>query len=244
MSNTITDLLGDAFADNPDKKVRAGVVCITPIPYIMNDIYVVKPLNSNPSSPQHQQYQLRQTTAGGLASSGQDEWALPHKDLNMDSDEDLMLVKVKRRPVLVISQAILDERKIDTQRFQDSFWCVPSYTLVDSFGVPRMSKGAVENIRALSYKCCFPLPFHSKFNSQESVLRFDRMQPIVRDHLDGTELKLTDNWLSYMRLWIRFYMTGAIVTENEAKNNKLAVELGDTRQVLMELLEEERSKKK
>ena len=162
----------------------------------------------------------------------------------MDSDEDLMLVKVKRRPVLVISQAILDERKIDTQRFQDSFWCVPSYTLVDSFGVPRMSKGAVENIRALSYKCCFPLPFHSKFNSQESVLRFDRMQPIVRDHLDGTELKLTDNWLSYMRLWIRFYMTGAIVTENEAKNNKLAVELGDTRQVLMELLEEERSKKK
>jgi len=245
LSNDITDILGSSFVNYPGNSIKVGVVCVAVIPYVMEKCYAIRPVDPDPSSSEHTRYQIVAESPPGLASEKQDKWRLPFKELNLDVDEDLLIVKVKRRPVVVLSRAIVDERKADPSRFQDSFWCVPSYTMIDNFGHPQLDNNIIEDVRAFSYRCCFPLPYDSYLHDQESMLRFDRMQPIPRHCLKATERRLSKEWRLYLQEWARFYITGRLGDDDSDKNPKsMATELKATRELLMEMLAEQRAKQK
>ena len=244
VSDDLTDILGEAFASyDPASKVKPGVVCVGVIPYVAQDYYTVRPLNPDPKSADHQRYRLVKKTAGGLANDGQDRWSFPFKDMNLDADEDLVLYKVKRRPVVVLSRAIVDERKADPSRFQDSFWCVPSYTLVDSFLHPQLDQTMIEDINALTYRCCFPLPYNVHVHDRQSMLRLDRTQPIPRQLLCVTERRLSPEWTLYLQEWVRFYMTGKLGDDETDKNvDSVPSLLKTARGLLMDALATVRAK--
>lgn len=243
MSDPLIDTLGEAFASYSGPKIKPGVVCVAAIPYVMRNQYAIKPLDPDPASAEHQCYELVQTNPASLATDGQDNWKLPFRDLNLDSKEDLLVVKVKRRPVVVFSRAIIEEVKSDDSRFQDSFWCIPFYTLVDQFQHPQWPQNVIEDIIALTYRSCFPLPYHVSLHDQMSALRFDRMQPIPRDFLKPSNSRITKEWLLYLTEWSRFYITGKIGNdENDCTNCSVANELKTARDILMEALAEGRAK--
>lgn len=237
MSDDITDLLGDAYADYPGDNVKPGVFCIAPFPYVVNNYYVIRPLDPNPQSSDHQRYVLHKTSPAGLTNGKDQQMTMPFKDLNLDVNEDLIITKIKRRPVVILSRAIVDERAIDSERFQDSFWCIPSYTLYDQFWHPQYDVGFIENVIALSYRTCFPLPYSEIFQDRYAMLRFDRIQPIKRDHLKPTPKRISKQWLLYLYEWTRFYMTGTLYSEG---CNKIAENLNAARDALIEELSKNR----
>jgi hypothetical protein len=208
----------------------------------MEKCYTIRPIDPDPSSSGHQRYRLSEKNPAELATASQDEWRLPFKDLNLDTDEDLLIVKVKRRPVVVLSRAIVDEQKAEPSRFQDSFWCVPSYTLVDHFDHPQFELSFIEKVRALSYKCCFPLPYDPHLHDREAMLRLDRIQPIPRHLLKPTERRLSKEWTLYLQEWVRFYITGSLGDQDSDKDpNSVASALKAAREALMEELGKKRT---
>ncbi len=221
MSDDLTDILGPAYATYDEEgKIKPGVVCIGVIPYVMEEYYTIRPVDPDPRSSDHQRYCLVKKTAARLASDGQDKWSFPFKDMNLDADEDLVVFKVKRRPVVVVSKAIVEERKADPSRFQDSFLCVPSYTLVDSFLHPQVNQSVIEDILALSYRCCFPLPYDPFHQDRLAALRLDRMQPIPRHLLKVADRRLSTEWTLYIQEWIRLYLTGRLGDDDSDKNTE------------------------
>lgn len=242
MSDDLTDILGPAYASYPGESVKPGVICSAIIPYVMEKCYTIRPIDPDPSSSGHQRYRLSEKNPAELATASQDEWRLPFKDLNLDTDEDLLIVKVKRRPVVVLSRAIVDEQKAEPSRFQDSFWCVPSYTLVDHFDHPQFELSFIEKVRALSYKCCFPLPYDPHLHDREAMLRLDRIQPIPRHLLKPTERRLSKEWTLYLQEWVRFYITGSLGDQDSDKDpNSVASALKAAREALMEELGKKRT---
>ena len=241
MSDPLVDTLGEAFASYEGSRIKPGVICVAVIPYVMKNQYAIKPKEANPSSPDHQCYELVRTNPAALATGNQDTWTLPFIDLNLDSNEDLLIVKVKRRPVVVFSRAILEEVRSDSVRFQDSFWCIPLYTLVDKFAHPQWSQEIIEDVFALTYRACFPLPHHFSLHDQMSALRFDKMQPIPRRFLKPTKSRVTKEWVLYLNEWAKFYITGVIGNnEGSCTNCSVANELKTARDLLMEVLAESR----
>jgi len=243
LSDDLTDLLRAAYATYPGKSVKPGVICVAAIPYVMDKCYVVRPYSPNPQSPEHRRYKLLDKTPAGLALAGQDKWTLPFKDLNLDSNEDILVVKVKRRPVVVLSRAIADERKADPERIQDSFWCVPSYTLLDQFFHPQVNTTFIEDVEALTYRSFFPMPYDPHLHDRVAMLRLDRMQPIPRHCLNPIKRRITDEWLLYLTEWARFHITGRLGDEDSDSNpNSVASALKTAREALMEELANKRAK--
>ncbi len=243
MSENLTDILGSAYATYPGKSVKVGVICMAVIPYVMRECYAILPSDLDPKSSEHKRYKILPQNPANIITRNQDKWVLPVKDLNLDVDEALLVVKVKRRPVVVLSRTIVDERKADTSRIQDSFWCVPSYTLVDKFNHPQMDVNTIEDIKVLTYRCFFPLPYDPYLHDREAALRLDRMQPIPRHLLKPTERRLSKEWTLYLQEWARFYITGGIGDKDSDENpNSIASELKAARILLMDELAKHRAK--
>jgi len=235
LSDDLTDILDPAYASYPGDKVKPGVICLAVIPYVMEKCYAIRPLDPDPKSTSHRQYQLIEEKPETLTVTDQNKWRLPFKDLNLDVDEDLLVVKVKRRPVVVLSRAIVDERQADPSRIQDSFWCIPEYTLVDRFFHPQFAQVFIEDVVALTYRSFFPLPYDTHLHDRQAMLRFDRMQPIPRNLLKATERRLSKEWLLYLHEWTRFYITGTLGDVDSDKNpNSVASTLKVARDALME----------
>jgi len=211
----------------------------------MDRLYAIRPLNPNPQSPDHARYQIIEQKPQALATGGQGKWRLPCKDLNLNTNEDLLIVKVKRRPVIVLSRTIVNERQADPKRIQDSFWCIPEYTMVDRFSHPQLDQGLIEDVEALTCRSFFPLPYEPYLHDRQAMLRLDRMQPIQRHLLKPTERRVTKEWVLYLHEWARFYITGEIGDEDSQKNpGSIASTLAATRDALMEKVAKNRAKQK
>ncbi len=245
MSDDLTDILDPAFVDYPGEHVKVGAICVAIIPYIMHRFYTICPLDPDPRSPEHKRYHLMEKKPEELANNDQKKWRLPFKDLNLDNDEDLVIVKVKRRPVVVLSRSISDERKVDPSKIQDSFWCVPSYTLLDDFNHPQAPLHFIEDVFALTYRPFFPLPYELLLHDRMAMLRLDRTQPIQRHHLKPTKRRLSKKWRLYLHEWARFYITGRLGDDDSDKNpNSIASALKAARDALKEELTKKRARDK
>lgn len=234
MADDLQVILGNAYATySPDGRVKPGVFCAAAIPYVMDKYYVLRPVNPDPASTDHQRYKLVPKNPATLATGQQNQIQFPFKDLNLDVDEDLVLVKMKRRPVLVLSRAIEDETQADSSRFQSSFWCIPCYTMVDRLH-PQWPVNVIENVKSLAYRTCFPLPYDAHLRDRECALRLDRMEPIRKENLRPLDVRLSPEWLLYVQEWVRFYITGEIGDADARANPKsIASTLKDARELFM-----------
>jgi len=243
LSDDLTDILDPAYATYPGNRAKPGVICLAVVPYVVKRLYTMQPLDPDPKSASHRRFELIEKTPQTLASREQDKWQLPYKDLNLDVDEDLLIVKVKRRPVVVLSRAIVDEQKADPSRIQDSFWCIPEYTLIDQFFHPQFDQDFIEDVTALTYRSFFPLPYDPHFHDRQAMLRLDRMQPVPRHLLKPTERRLAKKWLLYLYEWARFYITGTIGDDDTDKNpNSIASTLKAARDAMMGEVAKNRAK--
>ncbi|MBW8042325.1 MAG: hypothetical protein FVQ85_20325 [Planctomycetes bacterium] len=240
MEQNLRDLLGEPFEQYAGDNIVPGLVCLAIVPYQLRTLHVVRPLSYNSASPSSAAYKLSKINFEQLTQRANGMNRLPHVELSLRSDEDLVVYKVKIRPVIVLSPRLPEKAKGLPSYFAYSVLCVPLYTLVDKDGFPKRGYNlvAAEKIAALQCRQFFPIPSRTYLDSAISFLRLDNIQAANRNILRSKQIKLTKRWLAFIRVWIRFYATGKLAEEQiPERERKTAEFLNTVKELLSEQLE-------
>lgn len=172
MSDDLQGLLGEMYAEDTEGP-RVGSLCWAPVFYVQRTIDVIRPLSTDPANADFRKYAVRSVSLGQVGRDGQTAIGprFPDKNLNLSLDEDLFVVRGKRRLVAVLfhpqaqHEAVTEDGGKKADALDLCFGCLPAYTLVDNFDVPRHKLVFVENVRALKYMVTCYLPSHPRFRT-------------------------------------------------------------------------------
>ena len=194
MEQSLKTLLGNSIEPYAGDTIKPGVICATAIPYVGNKFSVIRPLSYNPADTSSDKYQLMEIPYKELCSGTEGMSKLPHMGLGLRSDEDFLVCKVKKRPVIVLSPCLSrPDAKGFPKHYANRILCAPLYTIEDSSGKSKIGYNpeAVQNIKALKYPWVFPIPGPPHLDSVMSALRLDDIQPVHMHRLFNTKKKLT-----------------------------------------------------
>ena len=181
------------------RSLDRGQICWAPVQYLSNQINCVALVSSDPRNEQLNRYAI-------LPSNISDSLLFNHSpihDLNLPSDQELLVNRAKRRPAIVVSQKN-DYWQPGGRRLSASgLVCVPMYSFQAS------DPGEFrDRVRAQEYPWWLYLPGTHGFN--EGFARLDRLQVIEQDHLQPMQSALADDALWFVSEWLRYYLTGEI----------------------------------
>jgi hypothetical protein len=231
MEQSLKTLLGNPIEPYTGDIIKPGVICTAAIPYVGDRFNVIRPLSYDTADTSSDKYQLTEVPYKELCTGTDGMSKLPHIGLGLRSGEDFLVCKVKKRPVIVLSQPLSKpEVKGFPKHFTHRILCAPLYTIVDGGSKRNInySKETVQNIVALKYPWVFPIPGFPYLNSVMNALRLDTIQPVHMRCLFNTKIKLTRKWLAFVREWIRFFGTGNLAA------NKIAQFLATARELLLD----------
>jgi len=240
MEQHLRYLLGEPFEQYTGGDIIPGLVCDAIVPFHLHTLHVVRPLSYDSVSSSSDIFKLLKIDFKQISEGVDGMNRLPHVELNLRSNEDLVVYRVKVRPIIVLSPRLPEEAKGLPSYFAYSTLCVPLYTLVDKDGFPKAGYNvtAAEKIAALQCRSFFPVLTGTYFDSAISFLRFDCIQATNRRFLHSKKIKLTRKWLAFIRVWIRFYATGKLLQGQLPKReNKVAKHLNTVRELLTENLQ-------
>ncbi len=207
----------DYYKKINSKEFKKGQICWINSPYI-NEIPTIFDVERNqPEEHNEIKFVIRNVDPDNDFKGSKDR-ALPIKYLSLESTEELLAQKAKRRPAIIISKGLdiyPDILKMLKQRGQkhlqeDSLFLIPCYSVEtrdDRRGFP--AEMAVR-IRCLLYRQFFPLPACSPLTN-ESIARLDRIQVVVGKHraaIDPTGLCLSDEVFSVFLSQFLFCISG------------------------------------
>lgn len=143
---------------------------------------------------------------------------LPIKYLNLESNEELLVQKAKRRPAIIISGALDTYPEITAllrQRSQkhlqeDSFFLIPCYSVQTRDSRRGFPPAMVAKIRCMLYRQFFPLRVCPPL-ANDSIARMDRIQVVTGKHraaIDPTDLCLSDSLFQVLLAQFLFCMSG------------------------------------
>jgi hypothetical protein len=169
---------------------------------------------------------------------------LPIKKLNIRAGEELLAVRSKRRPAILLKPETFISNTVAKQlpsmgkkhlQERDTFLALPMFsTQTEEYGsgVPPIM---VARIKPLMYPQYFYLPQCTRFSQKESMVRFDRAQIIVsRDPavLKPLNYSLTDEVLevlfAHLMSWLRLPMNSKSREGYDAILDLLAETLPDS----------------
>lgn len=203
---------GEPVVSCTSKAIKPGVICNTILPYIPKFFHIVEPLSSDSASPDSRKYSLISMDYAPLVSYLTSPKKPPYFEFGVQSDETVLIYKVKIRPVIVLTHCLPEEEKGFPSHFKGCVLCAPLYTLVDEDGImnSNYNKAAIDGITALKYRRVFPLPTHPFLKSQISALRLDQTQPVRAKYLSNPIAQVPNRWLGFIREWFYFYGTGKL----------------------------------
>lgn len=129
----------------------------------------------------------------------------PVHELRLEHDEELLVIKAKRRLLVVVSQAPTPWPPAGDRLQERGYVCLPAYSFH-----PEDSPEFRTRIRALEYPWWLYLPAESAPKMQEGFMRLDRMQVVEERLLQPTRTRLTEEALFFVSEWLRYYLTGEI----------------------------------
>jgi len=240
VSDGLQDLLGEMYAEDSDGP-RLGSLCWAPIFYVQRSINVIRPLSADPADPDFKKYAVRSVSLGQVGRDGEAAVGprFPDKNLNLSLDEDLFVVRGKRRLVAVLfhprveHEAVTADGGKTAEALDLCHGCLPAYTLVDQHGNPRHKAVFVENLRALKYSVTCYLPGHPRFRDRESFLRMDRLSWLPREAMQPLGVRLNRIGMQYVSSWYAWF----------CGTQPLPEEVDVLRELLLEALDAERNSK-
>lgn len=129
----------------------------------------------------------------------------PVKEINLQHNEELLVIKAKKRPLFVISQAPIDWRPGSSRLRECGYVCLPVYGFHEEDQPEFRAR-----VRALEYPWWIYLPEDSKVGMREGFIRLDRIQVVEKRLLQPVNTALTDDALFLISEWLRYYVTGEI----------------------------------
>lgn len=196
---------------------KNGQICWIISPYI-NEIPQILDVERNKPEEHHEfKFVLKNVDPDNDFKPSADR-TLPIKYLSLESTEELVIRKAKKRPAIIISSgldAYPEIAKLLRQRGkkhlqEDSLFLIPCYgveTEDDRRGFP---PEMVARIRCLLYRQFFYIPYHTPLKS-DSIARLDRIQVIIGRHraaIEPTGLCLSENVFQLLLSQFIFCISG------------------------------------
>lgn len=229
----LTDLLRGFYAapeGNYHESFTPGQLYWAPTFYLPPHPDVLFEVNPDPTEA-NLRFEVRRSTPQTFRGSHR-----PLKSLDLQTTEELVAVKAKKRLVVMLSQGntvMEDLRGVvgkDRKIHEPSFLCLPIYGVHRGSGEKGFPEVVVQRIQALMYNQFFYFPASSSEANPtvyEGIGRLDRIQAFHRDTLrqDPVRFRLNDDCFAILREWVRGYITGEVSTYVAELRQELIKEL-------------------
>lgn len=216
----LADLLGDFYATpegNFHETFTPGQLYWAPTFYLPPHPDVLFEVNADPTEAALR-FEIRRATPRTFRGDHR-----PLKSLDLQTTEELVAVKAKRRLVVLLSQGntIMEDLRAAVARdrmiHESSFLCLPMYGVHRGSGERGFPEIVVQRIQALMYSQFFYFPASSTEDNPsvyEGIGRLDRIQAFHRDALQqgAIRYRLSDDCRTILREWVRGYLTGEVST--------------------------------
>lgn len=202
--------VGPHFRDTPER----GQIFWTHIGYAREDLQLWRPTGLDPSQPTVPSFRLE--------SAGQDAFsrALPLHTPRLETNEEFVAVRAKKRPVILVSPVPPDTGIPRLRRggLIDRKLClvVPVYSLMDRHeNRLKYPQEFIERIRLLEYPQFLFLPEAPGFPRVHSFARISELQAVYQPHLEPVNLRLSETVRQILEGQIAHIITGAYGGEYE-----------------------------
>jgi hypothetical protein len=129
----------------------------------------------------------------------------PVHELHLENNEELLVVKAKRRKFLILCEAPDYGGAKATRLSQKCCLGIPLWSFH-----PEDSEDFKSSVKAVEYPWWVYLPEDKTTGMQEGFLRLDRSQIIPDGLIEALPVKLSEDALYLVSEWSRFYSTGQI----------------------------------
>lgn len=158
--------------------------------------------------------QLHTAKNFNIVSSANDAFkrAVPYTNPPLQSNEEFIALKAKRRPIVLIQPTDPSLSLVKTVSMGikiERHLCVvaPVFGLSNSVGYARASTEFLERVRKLEYPQFLFLPKGGPL-VMDSLLRLDELQSVAIQNLDHTDFSLAPEALSVFRSQVSFFTGG------------------------------------
>jgi hypothetical protein len=155
----------------------------------------------NPKKPYNSSYTIEEVNIQRF----QPEDADPIYELGLASDEFVLCVTHKFRPVIVVSREVSPWRDY-RKKYDECYVVIPLYSTKDPAGEYKFSEQFLLRVQAYQYPTLFYLPEDDEYGVSESLARLDRAVVIHRDLLKPRPVSLTDDALYCLTCWLHYYL--------------------------------------
>jgi len=186
--------------------VVRGQFCYTFVPYATENLQLWRPA----------QYDASQTAATDfrIAAAGQDAFAraVPLYAPKLETNEEFVVMKAKRRPVIVVSPAPPDPgipAPRGTRIYRRMALVIPVFSLVDTV-MERLKfpESFIDRVRTLEFPEFFYLPREPGVLPVPSLARLAELRAVFEPHLEPLDLRLRDDVRGIVEGHLRLLMTG------------------------------------
>ena len=198
----MTNLGNDSYRNTTvadAKLLKRGQFCWAPGQYLPTNITTLELVDYNPKDERRNRYAIAQPQQNILFNH------TPVHELHLEYDEELLVIKAKKRLFLIASQAPIRWPPGSNRLREDSFVCLPLYSFHET-DLPEFRA----RISALEYPWWVHMPENSTFKMKEGFVRLDRLQVIDKTMIQPIQVALTDDALFLISEWLRYYLSGEI----------------------------------
>jgi hypothetical protein len=151
-----------------------------------------------------------------IVAAGQDAFrrTLPLGSPKLETNEEFIVVRAKRRPVLLIQPETpwlgIENRGYRGRIQRRRCLVAQIFGLADTkTGETMFSPSFVERVRKMEFPQFMFIPRYAGMFEVDSVLRLDELQSVFTPHLEPKQYSLGDELTSVLKGQIQFLLTGA-----------------------------------
>lgn len=197
------------------RRLQRGQFCWGPGLYLPAQVTTLELVHYEPRDERRNRYAVLPDPPADLVFNH-----TPVHELHLEHDEELLVIKAKRRLLAVASQSPMAWTPGQQRLKERGYACLPLYSFHPD-DLPEFRA----RVRALEYPWWIYLPEDSMLRMREGFIRLDRIQTVEARLLQPITLALTEEALFLVSEWLRYFLTEEI--------DPLFLE--DRRQLLQEL---------
>jgi hypothetical protein len=198
------------------KLLRRGQLCWAPSQYLPSNITTLELIHYEPTDERRNRYAVLPNPPENLLFNH-----TPVLELHLEHDEELIVVKAKRRKLIVMSQTPSLWVPGGSRLREIGLVCLPLYSFKPTDTVEFRNR-----IKALEYPWWIYVPSDSTYHVNEGFVRLDRLQVIEKSLIQPINVAITDDALFLVSEWLRYCLSGEIES----------IFLEDRQQMMKELL--------
>jgi hypothetical protein len=199
----VPDLVGQYYRSTSEAEARRperGQLCWGPGLYLPARLATLHLTHYDPRDERRNRYSLSSNTPPNQLFNH-----TPIHELRLEHDEELLVIKAKRRLMVVMSQSPKAWPPGGARLRERGYVCLPLYSF------HRNDSPAIRSrIQALEYPWWIYLPDDATLGIREGFARLDRMQVVEERLLQPRTIALTDEALWFVSEWVRYYLTEEI----------------------------------